>query len=458
MILETLQTVLAFILTLAILVSVHEFGHFWVARRCGVKVLRFSVGFGKPLWTWLDRHGTEYALAMIPLGGYVKMLDEREGPVASQERHLSFNAQPVLARIAIVIAGPLANFLLAILALWLMYMVGIRTILPQVGAVRPDSPAAVAGLVAGDEIVSIDGRSTASWQGVSMALLPALGESRVIRLQVRPGEPGQASTAEPVERTVQVQNWLTGNEQPDPIQSLGITPYSPPIPAVIGELVQGGAARAAGLQVGDRIIRADGESVRDWLHWVELVRARPGQTMAIDILRDQQLLSLALTPAERLADGQTSGYIGAAVKPTPWPEELVRTLQFGPFSALIKGAEATWSLTSMTFQSLWKMIAGLVSVKNLSGPITIAKVAGASLQSGFESFLYFLGMLSVSLGVLNLLPVPVLDGGHLLFYMVELVRGRPLSEKAQILGLKLGVTLVVCVMILAIYNDLSRLF
>ncbi len=458
MILDTLQTALAFILTLGILVSIHEFGHFWVARRCGVKVLRFSVGFGKPLWTWVDRHGTEFSLALIPLGGYVKMLDEREGPVKPEEQHLSFNSQSVMSRIAIVAAGPVANFLLAIAALWLMYMVGVRTILPQIGEVRPASPAALAGLQAGDEIVSIDGQETSSWQMVSMALLPSLGESRSIALSVRPGEPGLTPVGEPVEYRIAVKDWLVNDEQPDPIHSLGIMPYTPPVPAVVGEVVEGGAARKAGLVTGDHIISANGEPVRDWFHWVELIRANPGAELATTVLRDQRQVSVLLTPAVKTVNGQEVGYIGAGVESVSWPEEMVRTLQLGSVAAFVKGVDTTWSLTSMTLQSLWKMVVGLISVKNLGGPITIAKVAGASLQSGLENFLYFLGMLSVSLGVLNLLPIPVLDGGHLLFYIVELVRGRPLSEKIQMLGLKLGVTLVVCVMMLAIYNDLSRLF
>ena len=458
MIFGTLQTVLAFIVTLGILVSIHEFGHFWVARRCGVKVLRFSVGFGKSIWSRTDRQGTEYTIAAIPLGGYVKMLDEREAPVPEQEKHRSFNEQSVLSRIAIVTAGPVANFLLAIAALWLMYMIGISTQIPQVGGVLPNSPVAVAGMQPGDEIVAVDGVDTSGWQAVNMELLSSIGETRTLTLSVRSGEPGQVSAGNIRDYRVKVSDWLIGEEQPNPVRSLGIVPFTPVIPAVIGRLVDEGAADQAGLKAGDKIIRANDEPVEDWMHWVNIIRANPVQSIDVLFERDGAEKTIQLTPGSRELDGEVSGYIGAGVQQVSWPEEMVRDISFGPVDSLIKGAETTWSLSSMTVESLWKMVSGLISVKNLSGPITIAKVAGASLESGLENFLYFLAMLSVSLGVLNLLPIPALDGGHLLFYMVELVRGKPLSEKIQEMGLKIGVTLVVGVMILAMYNDLSRLF
>ena len=458
MIFGTLQTVLAFIVTLGILVSIHEFGHFWVARRCGVKVLRFSVGFGKSLWSRTDKQGTEYSIAAIPLGGYVKMLDEREAPVDDQEKHLSFNSQSVWSRIAIVSAGPLANFLLAIAALWLMYMIGVRTLIPQVGEVQPDSPAAMAGLQPGDEIVAIDGEDTPGWQVVNMELLSSIGETRVITLSIKSGEPGHVGTNPVRDYRVKITDWLIGEDQPNPVRALGIVPYTLDIPAIIGQLVDDGAAQQAGFETGDKIISANGESVADWKHWVDIIRANPEQPLDVVIERNGTQQNIVLTPGIREIDGESNGYIGAGVQQVSWPDDMVRNIQFGPVAALVKGAEATWSLCSMTVESLWKMFAGLVSVKNLSGPITIAKVAGASLESGLENFLYFLAMLSVSLGVLNLLPIPALDGGHLLFYMVELVRGKPLSERVQELGLKIGVTLVVGVMVLAMYNDLSRLF
>lgn len=452
------QTLFAFVVTLGILVSIHEYGHFWVARRCGVKVLRFSVGFGKSLWGWTDRHGTEYSIAAIPLGGYVKMLDEREGPVPADEQHLSFNSKPVLSRIAIVAAGPAANFLLAVFALWLMYMVGVRTLMPQVGEVVPDSPAAVAGIHSGDEIVAVNGVETPGWQAVNMELLAYIGESRNLNVSVRSGEPGEVPEGAVRDKSMAIVNWLVNEEQPNPIRSLGIVPYSPDIPAVIGQLAEDGAAARDGLESGDKVLRVNGETVVDWMHFVDVIRNHAGKPLQLLVERGGVSQEIELTPGSRSTDGETTGFIGAGVQPVSWPENMIRHLQFGPVDSLLKGAQATWSLTSMTLESLWKMVAGLVSVKNLSGPITIAKVAGASLESGLENFLYFLAMLSVSLGVLNLLPIPVLDGGHLLFYLVEMVRGKPLSEKTQTLGLKIGVTFVVGVMMLAMYNDLSRLF
>ncbi|MGI9274260.1 MAG: sigma E protease regulator RseP [Endozoicomonas sp.] len=454
----TLQTVLAFVVTLGILVSIHEYGHFWMARRCGVKVLRFSVGFGKPLWRWTDKLGTEFVVAAIPLGGYVKMLDEREAPVPEEQRHESFNDKPVLSRIGIVAAGPLANFFLALIALWLMYMLGIKTVVPQVGRVIADSPAAVAGLRPGDEVVSIDGEATSGWQQVNMELISAIGESRNIAVQVRSGEPGRLPVGAVTEKQLQVRDWLVGDDMPDPVKALGIEPFSPVIPARIGELASGGAAEQAGLESGDLILSANGVEVADWMAWVQMIRENAGNSLQVELERAGRRMSLELVPGSREHQGRQIGYIGAGVQSVSWPEDLLRNLQYNPLSAMAHAADTTWSLTSMTFESLWKMVAGLVSVKNLSGPITIAKVAGASLQSGLENFLYFLAMLSVSLGVLNLLPIPVLDGGHLLYYLVELVRGKPLSEKIQMVGLKIGVTLVVGVMMLALYNDLSRLF
>ena len=455
---DTLQTLGAFVLTLAILITVHEYGHFWVARRCGVKVLRFSVGFGKRIFSWYDKKGTEFSLALIPLGGFVKMLDEREGAVADNEKHLSFNSQPVLSRIAIVAAGPIANFLLAIVVLALMYFMGVRSVIPQVGQVLPDSAAAVAGIQSGDQILAVDGQPTQGWRAVNLELLSYVGETRSISLTVQSGEPGQVAHGAISEKQLKVTQWLVNDETANPVQALGIIPFTPTIPAVIGEIVEGGAADKAGIKAGDQILASNDVLVTDWMQWVDSVRGHPDTVMNVELLRNNQAVFIELRPTAKDVDGQQVGHIGAAVKPFDWPEGMIQTLEFSPLNALMKGVEATWSLVTMTVVSLQKMLVGLISVKNLSGPITIATVASASLQSGMESFLYFLGMLSVSLGVLNLLPVPVLDGGHLLFYLVEWVRGKPLSDKVQLVGWKVGVTLVMCVMMLAFYNDLSRLF
>ncbi|CAM3688896.1 sigma E protease regulator RseP [Parendozoicomonas haliclonae] len=452
---DSIQTVFAFIVALGVLVSVHEYGHFWVARRCGIKVLRFSVGFGKPLLTWYDKQGTEYVIALIPLGGYVKMLDEREDDVPEHERHLSFNSKPVLARIAVVAAGPIANFLLAIVALWIMYMVGVRAVVPVVGDVAPESAAEKAGLYRDAEIVGVDGTTTRSWNDINIALMRSIGETRSIDLAVRPF--GQEHE-QPTSKSLPVQRWLVGDEQPNPIRSLGIQPWSPPVPPVIGQILEGGAAEQAGLQTGDEVISINGRYVSSWDEWVEEIRVNPKRAVEVIVLRDGREQSLNLVPGEKaLADGSKIGYIGAGSSPFTWPEERVRDIRFGPVAALGVAMEETASLSILMVDSLGKMITGLVSVSNLSGPITIARAAGASIQSGLESFLGFLAMLSVSLGVINLLPVPVLDGGHLVYHFIELIRGKPLSEKAQMFGMRIGLALIMGVMFIALFNDLSRL-
>lgn len=451
----TLQTILAFIVTLGLLVSIHEYGHFWVARRCGVKVLRFCIGFGKPLFTWHDRHGTEFAIAMIPLGGYVKMLDEREGPVADEEKDQAFNNKSVYARIAVVAAGPIANFLLAIVALWLMYLVGVKTVIPVVGDVVPESPAAVAGMSAGYEVVSVDGRNTPSWHAINMALLAPLGETATVVIGTKPFDEKGADTQY---SDIHLNNWLAGEESPDPLRSLGVQPWRPEVPAAIGQVLEGGVAEKAGLLSGDVVLSANGERVSSWQGWVDIVRDNAGQPIQVEIDRDGSSRSLILVPGEKtLADGLKIGYIGAGAKPFEWPSDRLRDISHGPIMALGVALQDTWSLTTLTLDSIRKMVIGLVSVEHLSGPITIAKVAGASFKSGLESFLNFLAMLSISLGVLNLLPIPVLDGGHLLYYLVELVKGRPVSEKIQMIGVRIGMTLILGLMFVALYNDLSRL-
>ncbi|WP_426417346.1 sigma E protease regulator RseP [Aestuariirhabdus sp. LZHN29] len=454
---DLLQTIAATIVTLGILVTFHEYGHFWVARRCGVKVLRFSVGFGKPLWRRYDRYGTEFVVAAIPLGGYVKMLDEREGDVPEAERHLSFNSKSVGQRIAIVAAGPLANFFLAVAAFWLMFVIGVSTVVPVVGEVEPGSVAEVAGIQHGDELVSIDGREVRSWNEALLALLGHIGDSGEIEVGVKPGGLESRDYSES-RRTLTIDRWLVGAEQPDPLGGLGITPYRPEVAAEIGVVLDGGRAQQAGFKVGDRVLSADGQAVDDWFGWVAQVRKKPEQAMQIEVDRDGQRQTLELIPAPKVQeDGSVIGYIGAGVRPVEWPESLKRTISYGAFEAVVPAAEKTWRVTTLTLDSIRKMFTGLVSVKNLSGPITIAKVAGESAKSGVESFLNFLAILSVSLGVLNLLPVPVLDGGHLLFYIAEWIKGSPVPDRVQAFGYQIGVGLIGMLMMLALYNDFSRL-
>lgn len=449
---ELIKTILVTLFTLGILVSVHEFGHFWVARRCGVRVLRFSVGFGRALWRRVGRDGTEYIVAAIPLGGYVKMLDEREGAVPPAEQPLAFNRQPVGKRMAIVAAGPIANFLLAILVFYGLYMLGVRGVAPIVGEVEPGSPAAVAGVHSGEEIVSVDGTATPTRQAVSMQLLNRLGESGHIRLGLSVPDSGTAREA-----VLPVTDWLKEQDEPDLFGDLGFAFAEPVVEPRIAEVVAGGAAASAGLLSGDLILSVDGSPIATWEELVKVVRASPEVSLGLQVERAGDGIELTLVP-ERVEqpDGSVSGKAGISVVVPDWPEEYLRYERYGPLSAWSPAIGQTWSLVVFTVDSTRKMIEGLISPKNLSGPITIAKVAAASARSGLESYVGFLALLSISLGVLNLFPIPVLDGGHLLFCLVELVKGSPVSERVQMLGYQVGLFLLVSVMALALFNDISR--
>ncbi len=449
---DILNTVLALIVTLGILVTIHEYGHFWVARRCGVKVLRFSVGFGKPLIRWRDRLDTEYVIAMIPLGGYVSMLDEREADVAPELLDQAFNRKPVLQRIAIVAAGPVVNLLFAVLVYWGMLVAGVEKVVPVIGSISTDSVAEQAGLQPGYEILSVSGRDTHSWDDVNLALAAFIGESAVVPLVVRQGVNGLRQ-----EYQLSLNGWHFDPETQSPLAALGIQPYRPEHPSVIGQVVKGGAAANSGLQAGDRVVMIDGQAVTEWIQLVDIVRHNPAKALQFDVERNGQRFTLMITPDEKAEATATVGYIGAGVAPTEWPPEMLRHVRYGVIDAIGGAVSKTWQMISLTLDSIWKMLEGVLSVKNLSGPITIAKVAGASAASGVEAFAGFLAYLSISLGILNLLPIPMLDGGHLLYYAVELLRGRPVSEKVQMVGLKIGMAILFSLMGVAIFNDLMRL-
>lgn len=440
------------LIALGVLVTFHEFGHFWVARRCGVRVLRFSVGFGSPLLRWHDRHGTEFMVAAIPLGGYVKMLDEREADVPVEQLDQAFNRKPVLQRIAIVAAGPIANFLLAIVFFWAIAMLGSEQVRPVIGKVEPGSLAAAADLRAGQEIVAVDGEATPGWAAVNLQLVRRLGESGTLELQVR-----EQGAVQVVTRQVALRDWQKGVDEPEPLASLGVVPWRPKVQPIVSELDPQGPARAAGVLLGDRLLALDDLVLDDWQQVVDWVRQRPAESALLLVERDGRQIEMPLTLAVRGEGEARSGYLGVGVKGGEWPADMLHQVSFGPLEAVSEGLRRTWAMTALTLDSLKKMLFGELSVKNLSGPITIAKVAGASAQSGVADFLNFLAYLSISLGVLNLLPIPVLDGGHLLFYLVEWVRGRPLSERVQGWGIQIGISLVLGVMLLALVNDLSRL-
>ncbi len=449
---SALYMIIGTLVALGVLVTFHEYGHFWVARRCGVKVLRFSVGFGRPLCRWHDRQGTEFVLAAIPLGGYVKMLDEREGDVPTALLDQTFNRKTVKQRFAIVSAGPLANFLLALVFFWALAMLGTEQIRPVVGAIEVDSLADRAGLTAGQEIVEINGKPTAGWSDVNLQLIRRLGESGSLEMLVRDGEGGQTQRLQ-----VELNDWLKGAEEPDPIGSLGIRPWRPEIAPIVAQLDPDGPAQAAGVRLGDRLVSLDDQPLDEWQEVIDRVRPLGGQSVRLQVEREGRVINLPIQLAERGEGSERRGYLGAGVAGGEWPAEMLRSVSFGPVEAVGEGLRRTWAMSVLTLDSLRKMLFGELSVKNLSGPITIAKVAGASAQSGVGDFLNFLAYLSISLGVLNLLPIPVLDGGHLLFYMVEWVRGRPLSDRVQGWGVQIGISLVVGVMLLALVNDLGRL-
>ncbi|UTW10295.1 RIP metalloprotease RseP [Marinobacterium rhizophilum] len=447
-----LHTLLATLVTLGLLVTIHEWGHFWVARRCGVKVLRFSVGFGKPLWSRRDRQGTEFVVAAIPLGGYVRMLDEREEAVPEALRAQAFNNKPLWARSAIVAAGPVVNLLFAVLAYWFMYVSGVNTVAPVIGQVLPGTPAYEAGVEPGGEVVGLDAHSLQSWEELNLRLASHIGESRTLQLRVR-----YTDGASPVTYPLRLDAWQVDVERESPLRAIGLRPYQPPVPAVIGQLLPDGQAAAAGLQTGDRVLSIDGVAIADWMALVERVRASADTSLQLVVDRNGSRIAIELRPQLRESEDGPIGYIGAGVQPVNWPSELERTLRYGPVEALGVAVSKTGQMIGLTLESIWKMLEGVISVKNLSGPITIAKVAGASAASGLESFVSFLAYLSISLGVLNLLPIPMLDGGHLFYYGLEALRGKPVSERVQMFGLRIGMALLFTLMAVAIVNDLMRL-
>ena len=450
--LDTVQTVLIAIATFSIVVAVHEYGHFWVARRSGVKVLRFSVGFGRPLIRWRGRDDVEYVVAVLPLGGYVRMADEREDNVADEDLPRAYNRQPVARRMAIAAAGPAANFLLAVLVLWMLFLRGEVGIVPLIDQVSAGSLADRAGLVSGQEILSIDDNPTPTLAALNFALLERLGDSGTLRLSAAyPGLESIHRSEVPIER------WLAGEEQPNLLAALGITILVPPVLPLVGALADGSAAVAAGFQVGDLILQADGQAMPLWMDWVGYVRERPEVPIDVLVQRDGTTQLLTVVPRERVIDNQRFGSVGMTVSLPDMPESQQRRFERGPLTALWASIQRTGDLIGFTFKSMGRMLQGLISPANLSGPIAIAQVAASTAEAGWVSWLGFVALLSVSLGALNLLPIPVLDGGHLVFYSVEALMGKPLPERVQMAGVQIGLVLVMSIMVFALYNDLSKL-
>jgi regulator of sigma E protease len=450
---NALFIIAAAILLLGPLIAIHEFGHYIVARKLGVKVLVYSIGFGPTLLKWTSKKsGIQYQLSALPLGGYVKMLDEREGNVAEEDLPKAFNRQHPWKRIAIVAAGPLINLILAVLLFWVLFLPAQEQLNTRVGKVLPDTPAATVQMQPGDKIVAVDGTPVETWEKLSYALVDRVGETGVVSIQAeRAGENKLFQ--------LPIRDYLKDQSQ-SPLDSLGFLPYRPEIPAVISKLTEDGAAIRQGMKEGDKIIAIDGVKMNDWFDVVQVVQASPEKLLKIDILRQNQLLHLEVMPqAKRDSMGNVSGVLGVQNIPGKIniPADYKQVIQYSPTEAFVMAVDKTGQISGMILNSIVKMFRGLIGLDNLSGPITIAKVAGQSAEMGWQTFISFMALMSVSLGILNLLPIPMLDGGHLVYYFIELIRGKPVSEQIQLVGLKIGMVLLGSMMLLALFNDFMRL-
>lgn len=443
-----MTTILAFLVVIFVLVIVHEYGHYLAARLSGVKVLKFSVGFGKPLFVKrMGRDNTEWTLSALPLGGYVKMLDEREGDVDAAEAHRAFNRATVWRRIAIVAAGPTANFLLAIVVFWAMFIHGIPAIKPIIGEPGQGTPAAMAGLRDGDEVVRIDGNDVRTFGDLRLALVEAAAKESKPLLELANGERRELDLSS-----------LPGDYLEGDGRVLGIQPYMPPLAPVIGRLEPGSVAEKAGLKPGDRILAVDGRTITYWDEFSRFVRLRPGQEVELQLESGQERRVLRLTPASLSENGKPIGRVGVGPEIDPALFEDLRIEErYSPVQALAQAAEKTWDTSIFSLKMLGRMVLGQVSWRNLSGPVSIADYAGQSAQQGWLSFIGFLAIISIGLGVINLLPIPLLDGGHLMYYFVEVFRGRPVSERIMELGARIGMAIIGAMIFLALYNDMLRL-
>ncbi|HCZ9048758.1 TPA: sigma E protease regulator RseP [Vibrio alginolyticus] len=448
-----LWNLISFIVALGILVAVHEFGHFWVARRCGVKVEKFSIGFGKSIWSKVGKDGTEYSISMIPLGGYVKMVDSRVDEVPEHEKHLAFDKKPLWKRTSIVAAGPIFNFLFAIFAYWLVFLIGISAVKPVIGEVTPNSIVAEAGIESGMELKSISGIKTPDWESVNMGLISHIGDDLITVTLTSANEVGSEVT-----KTLDLREWKFDPETQSAMQSLGFAPYTPEVYRVIEQVSQGGAAEKAGVLPGDEVVAIGQQRVTEWKQVVEAVRSNPDTPLELTVLRQGYEQTLTLTPGSReLANKEVVGFAGIAPKVAEWPESYRFDLQFGVFESIGKAVDKTGQVIGLTISMLKKLIVGDVGLNNLSGPISIAKGAGATADYGLVYFLGFLALISVNLGIINLVPLPMLDGGHLLFFAIEAVIRRPVPEKVQEMGFRIGGAIIFSLMALALFNDFTRL-
>ena len=441
----------SFVIALGILVTVHEYGHFWVARKNGVKVERFSVGFGKALWRKTANDGTEYVIAMIPLGGYVKMLDERVDTVSAQDKDKTFNCKSVYQRIAIIAAGPFANFAFAIVAFYLMFLIGVPSIKPVVGDITPHSIAAQAELPNNVEIVEVAGQKTLDWQDVNLALIGEIGSENIV-LKTKTNDSQFISSHE-----LNTKDWKFSPEKTSALTSLGITPYRPHVYNEIAQVSPDSPADIAGLKAGDKLIFLNDVALKPgWMDFSQRIKEFPEQEVTLIVERSGNKETLYVTPKGIDNNGKLVGYLGVSPRAGDWPSEYRIELAYGVFSALGESLARTWNLITLSFDMIVKLITGDVSVKNLSGPISIAQGAGDSAGYGFVYFLGFLALISINLGIINLLPLPILDGGHLLYYLIELLTGKPVPENIQEAGFKFGAMALLALMAIALFNDFSR--
>lgn len=450
MMLQIIWAVLAFIIAVSILVTVHEFGHFYVARLVGVKVLRFSIGFGKSLYRHQFKSGLEFIIAAIPLGGYVKMLDEREDSVAEEDLPYAFNRQSVWRRIAIILAGPLFNILFAIVAYWIIFVIGTADVKPVIGEIAPQSIAAQAGLEINDQFLNVAGNLTESWQDVRLALLTHLGEKKELPITViRAGQTRQ--------HQLNLNTWQVDEQMPRPLQALGITPYYPFVPLIITKVLPESSARKAGLRVNDKIVAVNNEKMHNVLVLIDTISNNADKKIKLTIERENQQQSIPVF-VEPISDPAASvkGRIGVQFAAPEWPDTMLLKQHYSLITAWRPALHKTWEMTALSFTLLGKMIVGEISVKNISGPVGIAQGAGYSAQLGITPFLTFLALVSISLAIINILPIPVLDGGHLLYCLFELVFRKSVSEKVQLVATRVGLVFLLTLMIFAVYNDIAR--
>ncbi|MDI5848356.1 sigma E protease regulator RseP [Shewanella xiamenensis] len=447
----------SFIVALGLLITAHEYGHFYVARRCGVKVERFSIGFGKAIWRKVGQDGTEYVIAMIPLGGYVKMLDERVEDVPDNLKDQAFNRKSVWQRIAIVAAGPIANFIFAIIALYFMYLIGVPSLKPVITSTTPGTAAAQIQVTEPMQVTAISGQPVRNWEEVNLALVGHIGDDS-LTLSLAPLNGLQGLDTDTRTYTLDTRQWRFDPVKESPITALGLGVYRPAIEPQIALISEGSAAAKSDLKVGDTLVAINGQQYTDWQAFVDIIQHSANVPVELTVRRNGEQFAISVTPASvKNSDGKDIGVLGVSPAQAQWPENMRLQLEYGPIESFAIAADKTWQLVVVSFKMIGKLFTGDVSVKNLSGPISIAQGAGNSANYGLVYFLGFLALISVNLGIINLLPLPVLDGGHLLYYFVEVITGKPVSEKVQEIGFRFGAALLLMLMSIALFNDFARL-